>query len=183
MKSVTFKYPEVIHNHFMFRHAVDDHNGNGHSPISLKVVWATKRWANRVFAFLLSITEVNCFLAQTHLTDRKSGSMLEFRKQLAYELIENDYLEKEEAALHHRSTRIQEGIGHGLLSLPPLKKFVGAKGVTSMSKYPPPPPPPNAIIAKERYARIAGALQECISAAIALQSIFMMPIMKIKDTS
>ena len=51
MKSVTFKYPEVIHNHIMFRHAVDDHNGKQHSPISLKVVWATKRWVNRVFAF------------------------------------------------------------------------------------------------------------------------------------
>ena len=46
-----------------------------------------------------------------------------------------------------------------------------------------PPPPPNANIAKERYAHIAGAPQECISAAIALQSIFMVPIMKIKDTS
>ena len=40
--------------------------------------------------------------------------MLEFRKQLAYELIQNDYLEKDEAALRHRLTRIQEGIGHGL---------------------------------------------------------------------
>ena len=75
---------------------------------------------------------------------------MEFQKQLAYELIENDYLKKEEAALHHRSTRIQEVIGHGLLSLPPYKKFVGMKIVTSMTKYP--PPPPNAIIAKERYA-------------------------------
>ena len=80
----------------------------------------------------------------------------------------------------HWSTRIQEGIGHGLLSHPPFKKFVGTKVITSMSKY---PPPPNANIAKERYARIAGAPQECISAAIALPSIFMMPIMKIKDTS
>ena len=105
--------------------------------------------------------------------------MLEFQKQLAYELIQNDYLEKEKAALRHRSTRIQEGIGHGLLSLPPFKKFVGTKVITSMSKY----PPKNANIAKERYAHIAGAPQECISAAIALQSIFMMPIMKIKDTS
>ena len=60
-KSASFKYPEVIHNHFMFQHAVDDHNGKQHSPISLEVVWATKRWVNRVFAFLLSITEVNCF--------------------------------------------------------------------------------------------------------------------------
>ena len=104
---------------------------------------------------------------------------MDFQKQLAYELIENDYLEKEEAALHRRSTRIQEGIGHGLLSLPPFKNFVGTKIFTSMSKY----PPKIAIIAKERYAHIAGAPQECISAAIPLQSIFMMPIMKIKDTS
>ena len=104
---------------------------------------------------------------------------MEFRKQLAYKLIENDYLEKEEAALRCRSTRIQEGIGHGLLSLPPFKTFVGTKIVTSMSKS----PPKNAIIAKERYGCIAGAPQECISAAIALQSIFMMPIMKSKDTS
>ena len=35
MKSVTFKYPEVIHNNFMFQHAVDDH--------CLEVIWATKR--------------------------------------------------------------------------------------------------------------------------------------------
>ena len=27
MKSATFKFPEVIHNHFMLQHAVDDHNG------------------------------------------------------------------------------------------------------------------------------------------------------------
>ena len=111
--------------------------------------------------------------------DHKSGSMIEFQKQLAYEIIETDYLEKEEAAFHQRSTRIQEGIGHGLLSLPLFKKFVGTKVVTSMSKY----PPKNANIAKERYTCIAGAPQECISAAIALQSIFMMLIMKIKDTS
>ena len=61
---------------------------------------------------------------------------MEFQKQLAYELIKNDYLEKEEAASHRRSTRIQEGIGHGLLSLPPFKTFVATKVVTS-SKYPP----------------------------------------------
>ena len=126
----------------MFQHAVDDHNGKDHSPISLEVVWATKRWANRAFAFLLSITKVNCFLDESHFMSRKSGSMMEFQKQLAYKLIKNEYLEKEEAALHHRSTRIREGIGHGLLSLPPYKKFVGMKIITSMSKYPPPPPPP-----------------------------------------
>ena len=55
------KYPEVIHNHFQYHHAVDDHNAKRHSPISIEVVWATKRWPNRVFCFLLSITEVNFF--------------------------------------------------------------------------------------------------------------------------
>ena len=124
-KLTTFRYPEVIHNHFTFQHAVDDHNGKRDSPISLEVVWATKRWLNRVFTFLLSITEVNCFLVESHFTSQKSGSMLDFRKQLAFELIEIVYVEQEEAALHHRSTRVQEGIGHGLLSLPPFKKFVG----------------------------------------------------------
>ena len=69
--STRFKYPEVIHNHFQYRHAVDDHNAKRHSPISIEVVWATKHWPNRVFCFLLSITEVNCFLAETYVTGQK----------------------------------------------------------------------------------------------------------------
>lgn len=40
--STLFNYPEVISNHFKFRHAVDDHNGRRHSPICLEHVWATK---------------------------------------------------------------------------------------------------------------------------------------------
>ena len=89
---------------------------------------------------------------------------MEFRKRLAYELIKNEYLEK-------------EGIGHGLL----LQKNCWDENRHFYVQIP--PPPPNAIIAKETYAPITGAPQECISAAIALQSIFMMSIMKSKDTS
>ena len=44
--SILFRYPEVVHNHFLYCHAVDDHNGKQHSPISLEVVWATKRLLN-----------------------------------------------------------------------------------------------------------------------------------------
>ena len=65
--SKRFKYPEVIHNHFQYCHAVDDHNAKWHSPISIEVVWATKRWPNRVFCFLLSITKVNCFFSRNLL--------------------------------------------------------------------------------------------------------------------
>ena len=38
----SFRYPEVVHNHFQNRHSVDDHNAKRHSPISIEVVWATK---------------------------------------------------------------------------------------------------------------------------------------------
>ena len=99
-----FRYPEVVNNHFLFRHSVDDHNVKGHSPISLEVVWATKRWPNRVFVFLLGITEVNYFLAKKQFTSQKSESMMDFRKSLAYESIENNFIVQEQSKkLQHSS--------------------------------------------------------------------------------
>ena len=95
-KSTTFRYPEVVDNHFKYRHYVDDHNGKRHSPISMEVVLATKCWPNRVFAFLLSISEVNCWLAETQFTSWHTDSMLSYRKKLTYELIENAYIKREE---------------------------------------------------------------------------------------
>ena len=68
----SFCYPEVVHNHFQNWHSVDDHNAKRHSPICIEVVWVTIRWLNRVFAFLLWITEVNCFLAKSYFTSRKT---------------------------------------------------------------------------------------------------------------
>ena len=134
--SKRFKYPEVIHNHFQYHHAVDDHNVKWHSPISIEVVWATKRWPNRVFCFLLSITKVNSFLAESYFTGRKSDSMLDFWKRLSFELIENAYMKEDDRMECQRSARIRERIGHGLVSLPPWKNFSGGHLVTSMSKYP-----------------------------------------------
>ena len=58
-----FKYTEVIANHFDFRHIVDDHNNLRHQVPAIEETWTTHRWATRVFAFLLAITEVNCYLA------------------------------------------------------------------------------------------------------------------------
>ena len=48
------------------------------SPISIEVVWATKQWPNHVFAFLFAITEFNCFLLESHFTNRKHDSMMDF---------------------------------------------------------------------------------------------------------
>ena len=65
--------------------------------------------------------------------------MLDFQKSLSHQLIENDYFDQEAESQCCRSTRIQEGIGHRLMSLPPLKKFLGSRMVPSDSRYPPPP--------------------------------------------
>ena len=134
MKS--FCYLEVVHNHFPNRHSVDDHNAKRHSPISIEVVWATKQWPNRVFAFLLSITEFNCFLAESYFTSRKTESMMDFRKDLAHQLIENKYHVQETRSDCRQSVRIQQGISHGLLSLPPFKFFLNGHMVNSKSCCP-----------------------------------------------
>jgi hypothetical protein len=36
-----FKYTECFDNHFLYRHAVDDHNNLRHSDISLEETWST----------------------------------------------------------------------------------------------------------------------------------------------
>ena len=43
-KKTKFNYPEVVGNHFLYCHSIDDHNNKQHSPISLEVVWAMKYW-------------------------------------------------------------------------------------------------------------------------------------------
>jgi len=67
----TFQYPEVVHNHFQYRHIVDDHNAKRHSPISLEMSWATKWWPNRVFAFLLAITEINVYACKEFVFEKQ----------------------------------------------------------------------------------------------------------------
>ena len=57
-----FKYLKPYSDHYKYRHMVDDHNNLRHSATSFEDTWATHRWPNRVFAFLLAVTEVNIFL-------------------------------------------------------------------------------------------------------------------------
>ena len=90
-KTTKFNYPEVVGNHFLYRHSVDDHNNKQHSPISLEVVWGTKYWPNCVFSFLLAVTEVNVNLAAQYFGGMKQVGPIEFRKLLAKTLIFNSY--------------------------------------------------------------------------------------------
>ena len=95
MTTKMFKYPEVVHNHFQNCHSVNDHNAKTHSHIGIELVWANKQWPNCVLA-LFVITEVNCFLSESHFTSTKLDSMMDYRKELKNVLIENRYLVQEE---------------------------------------------------------------------------------------
>jgi Transposase IS4 len=133
---ITFQYPEVISNHFKYRHMVDDHNSRRHSPISLEATWATKTWDYRVFAFLLAITEVNINLANSYFYTKETVGSLDFRKQLARALINNKYLRQETPEGARRSKRRVSGKEHELLTLPKNRKFLADRVVPSAMAYP-----------------------------------------------
>jgi hypothetical protein len=76
--AATFKYTETFENHFLYRHAVDDHNNR----------------ENRVFAFILAISEVNAWLAFWYFgwtTPKERRTLIQFRRRLAKELIYNPH--------------------------------------------------------------------------------------------
>ena len=57
-----FKYKLPFDWHFCYRHTVDDHNNLRHSLPLIEDTWMTDQWECRVFAFILTISEVNAFL-------------------------------------------------------------------------------------------------------------------------
>ena len=69
-----FHYTSTFSNHFHFRHAVDDHNNLRHSSPALEETWITHRWENRVFCFLLALTEVNAYLCMRYFVWNRSGT-------------------------------------------------------------------------------------------------------------
>jgi hypothetical protein len=134
----TFKYPEVMANHYMYRHYVDDHNKLRHQPISLEEIWATKHWTKRVFAFLLAITEVNVMLAMKFFYKKAKTNMIEFRKEFAEMMIYNKYLLEERLAMNspvRRSKRLCIETDHDLLTLPKKTKFYKTTIVESKTEY------------------------------------------------
>ena len=131
-------HTEVIHNHYKFQHAVDDHNAKRHSPISLEValvVWATKWWPNRVFAFILSVTEVIAMLAYKHFCKEEVDSMLGFRTILAEVLVSNPFY-KEEDESPRGSSRLTKTAEHRVFRLPKGKTFFGTEVVDAEISHP-----------------------------------------------
>ena len=94
-----FKYTTVFSNHFLYRHKIDDHNNDRHSVPAIEETWTTHRWPNRAFAFIISVCEINAYLALQWFVWRKKPILFvkptlhQFRCSLANELIYNEYLE------------------------------------------------------------------------------------------
>ena len=60
---------------------VDDHTTKRQLPVSSEESWATRRWLNRVFAFILGVLEVNAMLAEAYFTDMPQSSMIDYQKK------------------------------------------------------------------------------------------------------
>jgi hypothetical protein len=68
---------------------------------SVEESWITKRWECRVFAFILAISKVNVFLALRYFvfgggSIKGCPTLLVFRRRLAWQLINNPWLRREE---------------------------------------------------------------------------------------
>jgi hypothetical protein len=134
----SFQYPEVVHNHYQRRDAIDSHNARQQAPIALEETWFTTRWANRVFAYLMATSEVNTNLAETEFGHSKMRRpQLEFRRLLAKDLIENAYHQEASKPPSSRSSKRKRDLhGHELIKLPQYRKFRKNQIVKSKSKYP-----------------------------------------------
>ena len=101
----TFFYTEVFHNHYQYRHVVDDNNNNRMQPISIEETWKTSSWPNRVFAFILGVTGVNAQRACEQFGANARQGNLEFRRQLADEMIHNPWVPVGEDIDHQSKER------------------------------------------------------------------------------
>jgi hypothetical protein len=72
-----------------------------HQPLSIEETWKTSNWPNRVFAFVLGVTGVNRQQAYEHFGGHAKQGNLEFRRELAWEMIYNPEVPVEEE--YHQS--------------------------------------------------------------------------------
>lgn len=89
--ATSFKYKEVIANHYRYRGAVDEHNAKRHDGgigdgIGLEASWGTSRWENRVLSFILGVLEVNACLGRSYFGG-KVETQIKFCRRLAFDLI------------------------------------------------------------------------------------------------
>ena len=123
-KKHEFRYSETFQNHMTYRHQIDDHNNLRHQQPSLEETWKTQTWENRVFGFLLAVSEVNAFKYFVHFVwkGKEKMTLHKFRKELALALIYNEEVIEElgegESQAKKKKKRIFEAREHVLMTAP-----------------------------------------------------------------
>ena len=117
-----------------------------------------KYWPNRVFSFLLAVTEVNVNLAAPYFGGMKQVGQIEFRKLLAKTLIFNSYYDVKTDNTTEKK-RKQHDSGHCLITLPKGEKFWECKSSWQTANI----RNTSATHAAKGYVPIACALQGSIS--------------------
>ena len=88
----TFKYPEVVYNHYKYRDCIDNHNSQRMHPLSMEETWMTMHWPNRVFCFLVAVTMVNVQNAANYFVKTPKLDSLSAILLIAKQLINNKHL-------------------------------------------------------------------------------------------
>ena len=90
-----FQYAVLFTYHFHYRHIVEDHNGLSHMFPSLEQIWVTHNWPTCVFTFILSLFEVNTYLAFRYFvcTKEERICVMKFWPKLGWALMKNIYLD------------------------------------------------------------------------------------------
>ena len=123
-KKHEFRYSETFMNHMSHRHHIDDHNNLRHQQPSLEETWRTQTWENRVFAFLLAVSEVNAFKYFVHFVwqGKQQMTLHKFRKELALALIYNEEILKQlgegESEAKRKKRRVFDPREHLLMTAP-----------------------------------------------------------------
>lgn len=118
---VRFRHCGVFVNHCVFRHAVDDHNRLRHADLSLECTWKISHWENRVFAFMLAISEVNVFLAMRCFIwkrEEQCTNILTLRQMLSGALVFNECLLKRKRTTARRTCHQQQQQQHEWVTAP-----------------------------------------------------------------
>ena len=103
-------------------------------PIAIKEQWWTQRWPNKMFQFLLGITEVNCHLINLVYFGSELLEQVDFRYQLGDELINNPYSTAEESEKRTREAAVVD-MEHSLVSLPQYRTFKKARMRKCKTQY------------------------------------------------
>ena len=132
--SVTFQYPEVVHNHYKYRDSVDSHNSRRMHPVAIEEQCKTSRWAYRVFQFLVAVTEVNCNLTNHHHFEAELEDSIAFRYSLADQLINNPYVVRTNQETRKRKVSVVAN-QHDLVCIPAYHTFHGSTLFSCLTRY------------------------------------------------